>query len=424
MADENKLVGAQYLKLGQLREDVNTANELLKSIGRGVDLNLASTISSQLKQQLNDIVKATQDAASTTKQLTSQISSSTTGIASSIGKQAKTEAQYINQLTSLYKQYYSIKVKMQATDPKSHKATVLSSQETDLKNQIDAIENLNAKYSQHEKVLKAVADGERNLKIAKASAQDKREAEEMKKTSEAVKKASESYNQLKAAYTNYDKAVKRGDGDSASYWQSQIVAQQAVLTSLESQLDTLGLNETQRKKINDLIQQGKDLEAQHTKNLDDANNKMKETATAADRVADSILRWVSSMLIMKSLSSLWNNAIDFAEEYYNQQNEIRIVTGMTESEAEHLGSRYIQMAQDMSVASRDIASAAVEFYRQGLGDAETEDRLKWTTMYAKIAKLEFQDAAELVTAATNSMDLDTQRVVDVFAYLGDASASG
>ena len=45
-------------------------------------------------------------------------------------------------------------------------------------------------------------------------------------------------------------------------------------------------------------------------------------------------------------------------------------------------------------------------------------------MYAKIAKLEFQDAAELVTAATNSMDLDTQRVVDVFAYLGDASASG
>lgn len=207
---------------------------------------------------------------------------------------------------------------MQATDPKSHKATVLSSQETDLKNQIDAIENLNAKYSQHEKVLKAVADGERNLKIAKASAQDKREAEEMKKTSEAVKKASESYNQLKAAYTNYDKAIKRGDGDSASYWQSQIVAQQAVLTSLESQLDTLGLNETQRKKINDLIQQGKDLEAQHTKNLDDANNKMKETATAADRVADSILRWVSSMLIMKSLSSLWNNAIDFAEEYYNQ----------------------------------------------------------------------------------------------------------
>lgn len=51
-------------------------------------------------------------------------------------------------------------------------------------------------------------------------------------------------------------------------------------------------------------------------------------------------------------------------------------------------------------------------------------RLEETIKYAKISGLEFQTAAELVTAATNSMDLSADRVVDVFAYLGDASASG
>ena len=38
--------------------------------------------------------------------------------------------------------------------------------------------------------------------------------------------------------------------------------------------------------------------------------------------------------------------------------------------------------------------------------------------------MEFDESAELITAATNTMDIGAQRVVDVFAYLGDASASG
>ncbi len=38
--------------------------------------------------------------------------------------------------------------------------------------------------------------------------------------------------------------------------------------------------------------------------------------------------------------------------------------------------------------------------------------------------MEFDEAAELITAATNTMDVSARRVVDVFAYLGDASASG
>lgn len=78
----------------------------------------------------------------------------------------------------------------------------------------------------------------------------------------------------------------------------------------------------------------------------------------------------------------------------------------------------------MSVSSVDVASAAVEFWRQGLSENEVNERLISTTRYAKISGLEFREAAELVTAATNSMGLSADKVVDVYAYLGDASASG
>ena len=121
---------------------------------------------------------------------------------------------------------------------------------------------------------------------------------------------------------------------------------------------------------------------------------------------------------------MWSSATEFATEYYDALNEIRIVTGMTKQEAQALGEDYIKLAKDMKASSRDVAKAAVEYYRQGqTGDAVGKS-MEWTIKYAKVAKLELDDAAEIMTAAMNSMDLEAQRVADVFSYLGDASAAG
>lgn len=82
------------------------------------------------------------------------------------------------------------------------------------------------------------------------------------------------------------------------------------------------------------------------------------------------------------------------------------------------------MAKSMSVSATEIATAATEFWRQGLDEKEVNQRLTASVQYAKISAMEFDDAAELITAATNTMEVNAQRVADVFAYLGDASASG
>lgn len=105
-------------------------------------------------------------------------------------------------------------------------------------------------------------------------------------------------------------------------------------------------------------------------------------------------------------------------------NEIQIVTGKSDAAIQKMGQNYRKLAAQMSVTSTEIAEAAVEFWRQGLDEAEVNSRLKAATQYAKISSIAFEESAELVTAATNTMEIGAQRVVDVFAYLGDASASG
>lgn len=136
-----------------------------------------------------------------------------------------------------------------------------------------------------------------------------------------------------------------------------------------------------------------------------------------------------TMMLIRGIKNLWKNAMEYANEYYDQLNEIQVVTEKSDTEITTLTERYRNMASQMSVSSKDIASAATTFYRQGLGDAEVEQRLKYTTQFAKVASVEFTQAAELITATANSMSKDIQgniqRVVDVFVYLGDhAGTSG
>lgn len=104
-------------------------------------------------------------------------------------------------------------------------------------------------------------------------------------------------------------------------------------------------------------------------------------------------------------------------------NEIRVVTGKSEQDAERIGASYRKLAKDMKVTSTELSQAAITFYRQGLSDGEVNKRLQAVTKYAKIANIEFEKAAELVTSTTNSMGVEVNKVIDVFLTLGDSAAT-
>lgn len=150
---------------------------------------------------------------------------------------------------------------------------------------------------------------------------------------------------------------------------------------------------------------------------------LKGEVQQTNQLAERLVSMLGTMVIIRGLREMWSAAQEYAKQYYDQLNEIQVVTMKSQGDIANLTTKYRQMASELSVTSREIASAATTFYRQGLGDNEVDQRLRYTTQYAKIAAMDFEEAANLITATSNSMrdqiQGDIQRVTDVFIYLGD-----
>lgn len=86
------------------------------------------------------------------------------------------------------------------------------------------------------------------------------------------------------------------------------------------------------------------------------------------------MQMAATMLVLRGLTEIWRQATAFAQKYYDQLNEIRIVTGKSQQQIDRMGKVYRKLAKDMNVTATEIASAAVEFWRQGLSESEVNQR--------------------------------------------------
>lgn len=274
-------------------------------------------------------------------------------------------------------------------------------------------------------------DVEKTTQALKDQAAQQQKAANEQLNKDALNATTEEYRRLTQAYREHLEAFKAGNAEGVKYWEDESLRAKASLDSITQNTEGLALNGETKEK---LIQIGKDAaaaEEKHRVALQGVIDKQKEQNQGAkeaeqnmQRMVAQAERWIATMVVMRGLKNMWDGMVKYAKSYYDAMNEIRIVTGYTEEQAEHLGASYRALAADMSVSSQEIAKAAVEYWRQGLDESQVNERLKYTTVYAKISSMDFKEAAELMTAATNSMGIAADRVADVWAYLGDASASG
>lgn len=246
----------------------------------------------------------------------------------------------------------------------------------------------------------------------------------------AVDRLQTAYNNLTNAIRNYKEAERNKNESGMQYWQNQINGASATIASIENEVKTLNVDEATRTRILNLIQQSRDAQLGLT-------NGTKEGVTAtqdmANQISGMLTRYLSIVAVIRTINNLIKSTTEYVSEYYDKMNEIRMITGKTEAEADKLGDTYRKIASDLSVSSLDVADAAIYFTRQGLGAAEVEKRIQSTTRYAKAANIEFETAAELITAVVNSMHLEEQemedgresaeRVADVFLKVGDNAAT-
>ena len=128
-----------------------------------------------------------------------------------------------------------------------------------------------------------------------------------------LKKTQEAYKQLTTSYSQYIAAVRNGNGAGKVYWSQS--AQQAMqeLRLIEQKLPTLNIEESVRKKILDLINQAKNAEATHQKSLDDMNTGVSSLDKTLDQIGGRLLQMASTMLLLRGLTTVWQNATSFAQ---------------------------------------------------------------------------------------------------------------
>jgi TP901 family phage tail tape measure protein len=152
-----------------------------------------------------------------------------------------------------------------------------------------------------------------------------------------------------------------------------------------------------------------------------------QTSTTRAKVDVGIPQLTEWFLIRRGIQQVIDqiaNGFKFINDFNKSLTEISIVTGKNQASINALGLEYNKLAKEMSVTTQEIAKASVEFYRQGLAQDEVNKRLVSTTQYSKVANLQFEQSAEILTSTVNSMELDINRVTDVFTFLGDATATG
>lgn len=270
--------------------------------------------------------------------------------------------------------------------------------------------------------------------LAKAT-EDYAKAKKKAEAAEAAKRDKDNTKDKAEQQKNYNNLLKR-QYDIRKELQNlerglETATNDTTRAAIQTRINTLKSDEENvSKDIADYEKSGiknSELKLKYEKQLNDekekGNIKSRQEKDIQDQITNRILSTLRSYIVMRGLRKIWSEAITYATEYFDKLNEIQIVTMQTDSQIDALSQSYRSLARELQISSTDIATAAVEFWRQGLDEEETMSRTKWASMYAKITAQSFDEAATQITASTNSMGVSAQEVVDLFTYLGDASAS-
>lgn len=275
---------------------------------------------------------------------------------------------------------------------------------------------------------------------AKASNEAKQAMRDLGNMKSWVAEQQEAKDQLeyvKQKYFELTDAIRRYKSESISKNEQGMASEQAKIDAIMQEINAIeqvvsasDLEAGIKQQILNTIQQCTTAEKQHSAEV---TRTTVATSELESQMMGIMTRLFSIMAVVRMISSLVQNTVEYVSDYSDKMNEIQIITQKSSADIEKLGKTYVNIAKQMNVSSLSIADAAIYFTRQGLAAEEIEERLKNVTMYAKTANVEFRESSEIITAVVNSMNLveqeaedgrnATQRVADVFLAVGDSAAT-
>ena len=171
-------------------------------------------------------------------------------------------------------------------------------------------------------------------------------------------------------------------------------------TEVEKQLEYA--QEKQKQKQLELNQTTK----KSTSLFGNFKNTLKQVISAG-------LSWKIFSTIINTLKDVQNTVIDLDKSLV----DLQIVMGSTRGEAREMLSTYSQMAQELGSTTKEVATAAVEWQRQGYTIAETNTLIKNSMILSKVGMIESAEAQQYLTSAMKGYNVSVNQSLGILDKL-------
>lgn len=139
---------------------------------------------------------------------------------------------------------------------------------------------------------------------------------------------------------------------------------------------------------------------------------------------------VSSSFLGFSLSNIFSSALRQGVNFFKEYDEIltrtMMVTGMSRKEVNNLTEAYGEMAKRLKTTTKDVASAQLVFYQQGLNTRDAAAMTEASMAISKTGGIESSEAANRLTSAMRGYKLatsDAMEIADKMSALDAKAAS-
>ena len=139
---------------------------------------------------------------------------------------------------------------------------------------------------------------------------------------------------------------------------------------------------------------------------------------------------VSSSFLGFSLSNIFSSALRQGVNFFKEYDEIltrtMMVTGMSRKEVNNLTEAYGEMAKRLKTTTKDVASAQLVFYQQGLSTRDAAAMTEASMAISKTGGIESSEAANRLTSAMRGYKLatsDAMEIADKMSALDAKAAS-
>lgn len=160
--------------------------------------------------------------------------------------------------------------------------------------------------------------------------------------------------------------------------------------------------------------------------MDESLERGQDAKDFEQNLKASIKQWMSAYEIVGLIKRGIREAYQDIKELDTAMTNIAVVTDMTTDQLWGKIDEYMTIAQRYGVTTQGVYEVSQLYYQQGLGESEVMAATTETLKMARIAGIDYSDAADGMTVAVRAFNMemeDAARVTDVYSEIAAVTAS-